>query len=92
MGWSGRLLPRQRWKLARGAKDLEPRHVTKTPSSLERCDAHSTSEMGQKLPQRLTAFVSALPLKAAAAVADRRVRFEPKADIDWRLTYLVVWR
>jgi hypothetical protein len=32
------------------------------------------SLMGQKLPRRLKAAVSALPPKAAAAVASRRVR------------------
>jgi hypothetical protein len=30
------------------------------------------SALGQKLPQRLTAFVSALPPKAAATLVNRR--------------------
>ncbi len=39
------------------------------------------SALGQKLPRRLTAIVSALPPKAAATIDDRRVRLGPKADI-----------
>jgi hypothetical protein len=37
--------------------------------------------MGQKLPRRGQIGMSALPPKAAAAVADQSVRFGPKADI-----------
>jgi hypothetical protein len=41
------------------------------------------SALGQKLPRRLIAAVSALPPKAAAAAAaaDQRVRFGPISDI-----------
>jgi hypothetical protein len=38
------------------------------------------SALGQKLPRSLTRGVSALPLKAAAALTDRRVRYGPIAD------------
>jgi hypothetical protein len=38
------------------------------------------SAKGQKLPRRGQLGMSALPSKAAAALADRRVRYGPKAD------------
>jgi hypothetical protein len=38
------------------------------------------SALGQKLPRRGQVAMSALSPKAAAAIADRRVRFGPKAD------------
>ena len=39
------------------------------------------SALGHLLPRRLTATVSALPSKAAAALADLRVRFGPRAEM-----------
>jgi aryl-alcohol dehydrogenase-like predicted oxidoreductase len=39
------------------------------------------SALGQKPPRRRRSAVSALPPKAAATLADRRVRFGPKADM-----------
>jgi hypothetical protein len=39
------------------------------------------SALGQKLPRDLTRGAAALPPKAATALADRRVRFGPQADI-----------
>jgi hypothetical protein len=39
------------------------------------------SALGQQLPRRGQIGMSALPPKAAAAVADRRVRFGPNGDI-----------
>src|SRR5580692_4497592 len=39
------------------------------------------SALGQKLPRPSRHLVSALPPKAAAALADRRVRFGPQANI-----------
>jgi hypothetical protein len=39
------------------------------------------SALGQKLPRRGQSGVSALPPKAAATVADQRVRFGPQADL-----------
>ena len=47
------------------------------------------SALGQKLPRRGQVAVSALPPKAAAVVADRRVRFGPKADIEPSFDHLV---
>jgi len=38
------------------------------------------SALGHKLPRDAARGVSALPPKAAAPLADRRVRFGPKAD------------
>jgi hypothetical protein len=45
------------------------------------------SALGQKLPRDLTRGAAAIPPKAAAAFADRRVRFGPKADIRLGCTY-----
>jgi hypothetical protein len=37
--------------------------------------------LGQKLPRRRQIWMSALPQKAATALADRRVRFGPIGDM-----------
>jgi hypothetical protein len=46
------------------------------------------SALGHKLPRQLTAIVSALPPKAAAAVADQRVRFGSLTDITNRSAHV----
>jgi hypothetical protein len=51
-----------------------------TSASCARSQYFLMSALGQKLPRDLTRGAAALPPKAAAAVADQRVCFGPKAD------------